>query len=396
MPLTIGTQAASVLAGVSRTLGELVAHIPGDMRRPTDLQHTLHLDYKLCWQVINIIRAENPLSISQYIPGNTSLKKLMTAASAAGVSSEIISDAEQAIREFHEVVAVHSNDRQAFDCMIASISGGGPAEALTLQHRRNAFRSESKVWGLQVETDIRQTIFHRAADGSLEKCFVNAKYKLRRFRREVLPIVHGYRDVASGASPEKLEPLEPDSAQQYGAPLLQEFCSQPVPRFKTIQHSDGWIYSALESDKIGRQGSVNLVFGGLARNFSKEFDEQGRAFLHTGAAFIAPTELCIVEMIVHRPSFGNITPELQVYATAAGSDVPEVMRRTQQFPIYEKVNLMGRASVAAAVPEVPRYRGQLNYVFQQLGWNPEEFDVYRVRLAYPILHTLARISFYMA
>ncbi len=68
---------------------------------------------------------------------------------------------------------------------------------------------------------------------------------------------------------------------------------------------------------------------------------------------IAPTELGIFELLVHRPSFGEPAPRLHVSTNAAGRDVPEAMRQTQQFLLSEEVINLGPVDGVTAVPEVP-------------------------------------------
>jgi hypothetical protein len=241
---------------------------------------------------------------------------------------------------------------------------------------------------------LRQMIVRRSDDRqNIDSCFVNAKYGLSLLRRDVRPVIHGYREASTNVvSADQIEPLDVAASRKYGAPVVAEFSSQPVPSFKTIQHSDGWIYSALDSDQIGRKSMVNLVFGGVTRNLRIERDEKSVPSLMCGSTLIAPTVLGVMELIVHKPSFGEVIPQVRVYSTAAGMDVPEAMRLAQQFEIHEDVVTIGPANAISAVPEVPSYLSQLNYVFQELGWSPSEFDVFRLRIPYPILHTRARIS----
>jgi hypothetical protein len=392
--LTIQSDAEPALSGIHRAMTKLVSRLPGDLGRPTDLQRTLGVDYKLCWQVLNITWTQDPLLISQYVPGVNPTRRLLAAARALGVAEDVLENVDRTIKEFQSVVAKHSDDRRGFDSMIASISGGDAAELLSLQHRRDAFRSERQIWGNQVQTFFRQMIVRKSVNGNgIDKCFVNAKYGLRWLRQDVAPIMHGYRETSPGSIQENsVEPLDPVAAQTYGAPVLANFSTQPVPRFNTIQHSDGWIYSSLRADQIGRKSAVDLVFAGVTRNMEMERDESGSPALLCGAVTIAPTELGIVELLVHRPSFCDAVASFEVYAVGAGTEVPDAMRLRQRFPMSERVAALGSAETAEGVAEVPSYAAQLDYTFNQLGWNRSEFDVFRARVLYPILHTRSRIS----
>ena len=37
----------------------------------------------------------------------------------------------------------------------------------------------------------------------------------------------------------------------------------------------------------------------------------------------------------------------------------------------------------------------MHYACQTLGWDPAEFDVYRVNMAYPVLDSVVRLKFYI-
>ena len=42
---------------------------------------------------------------------------------------------------------------------------------------------------------------------------------------------------------------------------------------------------------------------------------------------------------------------------------------------------------------MPRYDEMRSFVFERLGWDHAEFDVYRLRVEYPILSTALALSF---
>ncbi len=392
---TIKADASSALVELREAFRAVVSRIPGDAPRPKDLQLLLGLEYKLCWQVVSITRTEDPLSISQFVPGMTSVRKLLGALRPLGIAEKLLKDVEHAMKHFEDVVKTHSDDRRGFDSMVTTISGGEGAELIALQHRRDAFRNESQIWGTQVETFLRQMFVRKSETGTgYDRAFVGSKIGLRCLRQGVMPIIHGYRDTRGGkvSSPDEVLPLDQVAAKKYGAPVIPEFCTQPIPKFNTYQGNDGWIHNILAAQEIGRKSAVNMVFGGIVRNMKMECDESGTPALLCGATTISPTELMIVELFVHRDSFDELTPEVWVHATASGTEIPEVVRMTQPLPVFEKVASLGSANLVKGEPEVPGYARQLNYVFEKLGWDAGDFDLFRLRIPYPILHTRARIA----
>ena len=52
---------------------------------------------------------------------------------------------------------------------------------------------------------------------------------------------------------------------------------------------------------------------------------------------------------------------------------------------------MATAAGAVRIPEGPRYHEMLDYAFSRLGWNREEFGLFRVRMKYPVVPTSLRL-----
>ena len=87
-----------------------------------------------------------------------------------------------------------------------------------------------------------------------------------------------------------------------------------------------------------------------------------------------------------------MTPEVVVRSDfAPGQGVQQL-----QLPISETPIFMGPADGVIRTAEVPRYDEMRGFVFQRLGWNPADFDVYRLRVDYPVLSTAMALSFKLA
>ena len=64
-----------------------------------------------------------------------------------------------------------------------------------------------------------------------------------------------------------------------------------------------------------------------------------------------------------------------------------------QFAVEEAVTHMGRAD-SANLAEFPQYRALLQHSTTRVGWNLAEFDVYRLRVPYPIMGAVHRMFFF--
>jgi hypothetical protein len=51
--------------------------------------------------------------------------------------------------------------------------------------------------------------------------------------------------------------------------------------------------------------------------------------------------------------------------------------------VHEHIQPLGRGLDRVRTAEVPQYAEILARAFEQTGWNPADFDVFRVRMRYP-------------
>lgn len=79
-----------------------------------------------------------------------------------------------------------------------------------------------------------------------------------------------------------------------------------------------------------------------------------------------------------------------------GNESPAGTAQCQQLPIRERVVSLGSGADAVQTPEVPQYPEMFRYVCRILGWDPDEFDVYRLRLAFPVLSSDVKLQFHLA
>jgi hypothetical protein len=87
--------------------------------------------------------------------------------------------------------------------------------------------------------------------------------------------------------------------------------------------------------------------------------------------------------------FGPLTPELIVFGDLLGGpEYPGGGREPPRLPVDESVDYLGKGSTVVATSDVPRYVELARCVFERLGWDGEHFDVYRVRVAYPVVPSI--------
>jgi hypothetical protein len=388
--------AEDVSRKVNRAFSRLIGHLPGRISRATELQRSLKIDSKLAWQIFTVAKSEDPLSHARHIPSMVSVRRVTTAAGECGVPRDVLESIHAAVEEFEEVGKRYSGDRATFSAMVSSIRNHeDDSRLIALQQRRGAFRLNCQLWGAQINTAFTHYAFRRETDGQLSSFLLNVKSGFQLLRTDVNPPVYGtwqYSNKQPGNEQAVEEiPLDPGALARYGGPLLPEFCSKPIPQLEQIQYAGDWVLHVLKCGQLGRLGAVDLAYGVAHKNRTFSLLKDGRRFLYMSNRQRTPVEVSVNELVIHRPTLGKLKPQLQVVPSSDGNLIAELARPTTRFPHNETVVNMGSVPEVAPVGDISRYSEILATAYKQVGWDPAEFDVYRVTIPYPILGTDAVI-----
>lgn len=400
--LSLEAETRTAIVAVRTALAELVAAIPGDIQRPADLQRIMGVDSKICWQVFNVIRTDSVMSAAKHVPTSAALKRPMASARRLGVSAQVIAAVENSVSAFEEVIGNHADSRQEFDAMVSALAAqDSDDEQIATHQRRAVYRGLSHIWGAQVDVFSLTTLVRKSASGRnaekgpcTDQVIVSGKRGLRRLRPGAYVGVYGCRlAVSQPDSPLQSIALDRATEAKYGAPLLPEFSTNPMPQFRSFTDSEGWMSCELVGEEIGRGSSVDLTFGSLASDVPMPHDSDGRMWFGSNALLSTPAGVLVCNLLIHRPSLGLVEPEVLTFANVPGGDEPSAMRRLS-LPMGESVVRLGRGDQVTPTPDAPDYPRLLQRVSSAVGWNLAEFDAYRVRVAYPVMHSVVRLFFF--
>lgn len=384
------------LTPLRAALQAMVVAIDPAIQRPIELQRTLDIDSKLSWQILNVINEPVALTAVAYVPGDPSLKRLLAAAKKKGVKKPVIDSVQNAVARFNETSRRHAGDRAEFNFMASAASSRAVAESAELEYRRLAYRAESHIWGVSADVLGGTSIVRKAVDGmASDECTIANKTSMRRLKLNAPMSVFAYRNYGAAPIPSARQrlPLNAEAFEQYGAHILPEFCSDPIPIFKTSVRPDGYTSIDVQSREIGRRSSVSLCVGSVFRNCPFAKDVDGSALYQSDMRLSTPARLLVSYLIVHQPSFGGVRPTLSVFRQTPGDDNAAVALSAMQLSPNCEISYQGRGSDAWSAPELPSHREMVQYAFHELGWNPDEFDVFALRMEYPVLHSVVRLSF---
>jgi hypothetical protein len=387
--------ARQALLRVRGAFAEIIDALPGHITRPHELSKCLSIDMKLAWKIARVAHASDPFDAAQQIPGTAAIETFLKAVAGQNVPAERVRAVETAVREFERLIDVHAGDRATLEMMLLSHGSEGRRRADLVQ-RKAALAANSYIWGVQARTQLKTDFLFPAAEkGRLDIATVRGFVGLRRIRPNVPWVIARARiaddrgNVLRPAGREPLDPVEDDPASSHGAPLLREFCSKPLPRFRRVSGPHGFLEDELVEGDVGNTGAVTCITGEVTRSVASYYRAEHNRIAALVVRMHTPCEALLFDVFMHEDLFGPIEPEVAVYGELQGGPpVPPVEgRERDRLALGESVEYLGKGPSVVHTPHVPRYAEMIRYALGKLGWDGERFDVYRVEMQYPIIPT---------
>jgi hypothetical protein len=179
-------------------------------------------------------------------------------------------------------------------------------------------------------------------------------------------------------------PLDPAAAAEHGAPLLAEFCSRPIPRMRFDPDAQGGVDAFVIGEGVGTSAASTVFLGEWVEGVGTKWAEPSRPHGRVAQFCSTPCEVLVMDHAVHRSLFGALEPELLVVCEL-GRRVPFPQNKSEPalLTVPERARAMGRGLHAFACADLPEYPRMVARACAARGWDPEEFDVYRVRMEWP-------------
>jgi hypothetical protein len=400
------TECASVLQNLRTGISGALNKINFRVRSRGDLQKILGVDSKLSWHVMKLAGPGDPLSLAPFVPTAVPMRRFLSSISDLGVDSNIVEQIRAAYTALDSFVSTRAGDRITFESMAASAMGVHEAvnedlHRAAIRQRKTVFQANSYYCGLNIETVMHTIIMHPASrPDRFDFVGLSVKFGMRRLRAGVKFVANRSKctaktdartidQAADDSEGFAVESLDPESLGRYGAPVIARFSTDPLPKFKTINEPNGGTFTRVVGDTVGQASSVNLVFGEASRNLPLspyEADPKRREF-GQATNIRYPSALIIMDQLLHRPSFPKVDPSFSVGWQPRKFDDPPGDEGEGPLPFSERLTRLEAGVHDARIREVPNYLEMLEFVCDRMNWKISDFDVYRVRMEYPLLHT---------
>ncbi|MDB5325809.1 MAG: hypothetical protein JWM57_1378 [Phycisphaerales bacterium] len=396
-----GQELSKHLTQLRRAMRQMLTEL-GSPRTPTLLQRQLGAGYTICWQIFQVARSDDQSTGTQNAPSLGALKRLVVLAMDKGLTPETAAIVQAAADEFHSFIRQHAEDRDYFDTMVAGASPSKKAMSVLVQRRRAAYRANSHVWGSQNDLWLLSSVLRRSADdpAKVDLITLARQQGLRRLRADANVYLMAIKlDSANHDTPSEQDDLlknalDPVAAAETGMPLISEFSTHPLPRVNcTTTRTGARLFNWLD-DTVGLKSSCDIVTGTINRGVPMIVEGDGRRQMVVNySSRVKPSALLVMDLVVHRDSFPGINVESVVHASLAETTALAEAQAGLQFVVEEDVTPLGRAD-ATNLAEFPQYRSLLQDATTKVGWRLSEFDVYRLRMAYPIMGAVHRMFFF--
>jgi hypothetical protein len=377
---------AAGIETVRRRLGAVVESVCGGAPRAQDITDGFGIDRKLGWQIWNVCYSDDPLTAIRHLPNPRTLKVWNEAARGKGVSEEHLRRLDRAIESFHGATKSYAHDREMLE-MLVEANAQTPDEATAVRWRKQAFNGNAFTWGVRARCMLACAIVFPAAerDGYWSMVRIQALLGLLRTRTNVRwPFAQLLIRNAEGQKYQydRVPLVESPAVRETGVPLVEEFCSKPVPDVRRKPGNMGMVEDELQPGEVGHSGAADIITGEILRAVAPAWTDQAGETVSFGTGVRTPSELFVSDLIVHRELFPGAKRELCVF----GELMTQLSRdERDRVPVPEKVQELGNAADGIGTADVPRYDELLQLAAARAGLNLDEFDAFRVRMRYPPL-----------
>ena len=385
-----------VIRNCRTAFAELIDAAPARIGNASELQRALQIDMKLAWQIYKIATGGS-IAVGVHMPGRPNVRKLIRAAKRHGVSPDVLERVASAADEFDRLVATHAGDRSTFDSMVSAHGAEDQGEALTLRQRRAAFRANRHLRGAQATVQLKTLMLHPSENPRLlDLVAIQGYLDLRRVRYDGPLVVSRVRisDDNHGIRRSKWEPLGPTAGQDAASSLLGAFCSPDMPPFRAVRTSGDFVLGELAGHGVGNRSAITCIDGYLARAAVPKYRDKTNLYGAMLTWVPIPCEVLVLDLVVHEGALGSLNPIVGCYSSMLNeSELPGAMESCDRLPLNESVVFLGRGLPVLHSADIARHAEMYAAVFEKLGWPSERFDVYRCRIAFPVMLSSVLIRF---
>ena len=365
---------------------------------PAHVARALESDVKSAWMLVHLTEQNESVDLLQrgrFVPGPRTSSRILRGLAGHDVPQSTTAAVERASRGFQELLKRHTRDRGSFDLLLAGAAGSDPLQA-ELEQRRAALRSNSYLFGLRAGLQLKTVVLARSKTESdrVDAAVVAGFAELQRIREHVpwrLVSAHSIDDHGEVTHNARVTPLDP--AVEPGAPpLMLDFCEPGAPDLEPLGSIGGATEFGLRPVEPSARQRETCVVGEMMRSIEPRFRTEEHRTSAVTMRLHTPCEEAVLDIFLERGLLGS-TPQYsaQLYSglfagRQLGPFLPQdrlTLHETVEGPI---------PSDSTHLPSLPRYDELLDRLFERGEWERERFELYRLRIPFPIVPTAVLVD----
>ena len=380
---------------LASSFADLVQSTPGRPLTPQDLARAVGVNKDLAHRLMSALRKRAPMATVYLMPGPEPLRRFLIAIGKKGARAEHIHRAEVAVCSFDSLIKNAAGDRSGLDAII-SASLPDMRARFESTAKQLVFRGMRQLKGVAADVTFFTAILHPSLAGQRHALVMLRGYLgLHRVR----PGATFKMGVVSGGNDPIAKPFTL-AREPIGDPrgvLLTAFCSGPPVELHVHTKAQDLVYALCWGDSVGRNSVRDLVMAELRPDAMRQHrsSEDPRPKAGLTNAIAVPTRRYIFDLILHAEAYPGWAPTARILETGelGSADPNDMTRDLDVLDVAERVDPMGWGIERFRAEEIPRYLELLQYVCDNLHWDPQRFRGYRVRIEYPIFGSQVQVAF---
>lgn len=379
-----------------RALADLFVAVRADPAQPQEISRRFGLDKTLTWRLSRVVCEDDAWAAAPFIPRKPSLEILANTMTGHGAPTTIVDAMRRAAEEYEQFVEEHAGDRETLEIMVSSGGADGAAKRME-QFRKDGFQANTAIWGVRARLHLALKIMTPSeTPGFVDMLTICGFVGFRRLRQSVRWSVAALaqwdvNDNQGMNSLQAFEALEP-MGDSVTVPILKQFCSQPLPKMFSATSPDGVTRFMLDEGPVGNKAAADVLVGWLSRRSAPiQASYPGECGEH-GAFLTTPAEMFIHDLVIHRSLEFAMRPSAHVYGhMPGGPQYPNQSASASELPVGPSLRDLGASPPDFTTPEMTNYRDIVDFGMARLGFDPEDFQGYRMRLKYPPIPAISII-----
>ncbi len=379
-------------------LHTLLRRVPQSPRSALSLSKDWGLDRNISQKVLSALAPgiDAPTILSR-LPGVDSLRKFVAAASTAAGMKSSDRAASAAVDAFDALVREVAGSqtrliRRLRSESTAATSASEPQRSAEIDARRRLFHDAADVLGVTVDL-LPHVGLIRPVPGQPDQTEGARAFGLLGLKWDDGPLpVRSYASAHHGDADELIAQMQHSSLSDRLSPhqgILPEFCSTPLPAL-TARESPGM--TVLTIDPPSNKSAIDLVFGqrwGTDKHPTCYDEPVWSQFV----GIKRPTRRLVFDVYMHRSMAMSCVPAIGAYRWCPDITADPLKHWDERLPGRLTLELLGPGLTNAGSPAWPRQGELARFVFNEIGWDPDEFVGFRCDAAYPIWNSAFFMSF---